>query len=364
MKIWSVFSVVIFIHILVIAILLVQPGCQSRPAERPDPGMTAPGSTPAYSEPAQPSQLDPAFNAGVASPAPDRRNLSAPTRPPETQRSQPDTGLLEPVLEPVQDSMTLPAETREYTVSKGDTLSGIARKEGVSLSAILSANGLSKSSTIYVGQKLLIPDTSGQAAETVSSGMEHSGKEVVVARGDTLSSIAARTGASVKALKALNGLTSDTIYVGQRLAVPESASVPVSTLPPPAPAPVRTVQAPAGGTSYTVQPGDTPSGIASRYGISAAQLMAANNISDPRKLMVGATLVIPGSGSAARQGTSASGGSQPVVRSETVTTAAPQQEVIPEPSEEDPISVLEALEDEDLPFAEVEAVEEEPKSGI
>ena len=362
MKIWSVFSVVIFVHLLVIGILLVQPGCQSRPVEQPDPGMTAPETGTAYGEPVQSQQLDPAFNAGVAAPTPDRRSLSAPTRPTGSQRSEPDTGLLEPVLEPVRDEMTLPPVTREYTVSKGDTLSGIARKQGVSLSALMAANGLNKSSTIYIGQTLLIPDATASAAGTSETVSRDSGKEVVVAKGDTLSSIAARTGSSVKALKALNGLTSDTIYVGQRLAVPESANVPVTTLPAPAPVPVQAPAPSARGTTYTVKPGDTPGGIAARYGITASQLMQANNISDPRKLRVGATLVVPGA--SAPTSSSRPVAAAPAPRSsETVTTISAPEELPAEPTEEDPMSVLEALEDEDLPFAEVEVIQEEPNSG-
>jgi LysM repeat protein len=180
---------------------------------------------------------------------------------------------------------------------------------------------------------------------------------VVVARGDTLSAIAARNGTTVRDLKALNGLSSDTIYVGQRLAVPQSGdTVPVTVR-----APERAVSTPSGGTTYTVQAGDTPGAIAKRYGISSSSLMAANNISDPRKLRVGSTLVIPDSGStgSGTGQTSPAARSQPTSRSDTPTTAAISEEPLPEPTEEDPMSVLEALEDEDLPYVEVEVIEEE-----
>ncbi|MEX0326721.1 MAG: LysM peptidoglycan-binding domain-containing protein [Puniceicoccaceae bacterium] len=355
MKIWSVFSLVIIFHLAVIGLLLIQPGCQSQPAERPDPGMTAPATSEAYTAPQEPAEIDSAFNAGLPSTTTTRtsssRNLSAPTRPEGGTRSAPDTGVLQPVLEPVQDELSVPPVQSEYTVKPGDTLSGIARREGVSLDSLLAANGLSKSSVIYVGQVLMIP-ASRPAEADASVEVEHSGREVVVARGDTLSSIAARNGTTVKALKALNGLTSDTIFVGQRLAVPESGSAPVYT--PPATSGTRSTSS-SSGQSYTVQPGDTPSGIARRFGVSTPELMAANDISDPRKLYVGKTLVIPSSGS-----------SQPVASPPPQTMARPTQPVtttvdeapLPEPTEEDPMSVLEALEDEDLPFVEVEAVED------
>jgi LysM repeat protein len=266
--------------------------------------------------------------------------------------------LLEPVLEPVRDDLSVPSVQSEYTVKKGDTLSGIAKREGVSLSALLSANGLSKSSVIYVGQVLMVP-AAREAEMDISAEVEHSGKEVVVARGDTLSSIAARTGTSVKTLKALNGLTSDTIFVGQKLAVPESATV--------ASTPTRTTRVTetpvsrSGQTTYTVEPGDTPSGIARRFGISAPDLMAANNISDPRKLYVGKELVIPSSGGTSSQSRQTTQPTYTQPQSPPVTPAP--VEAMPEPSEEDPMSLLEALEDEDLPFVEVEAVNEGSQPG-
>ncbi|WP_232085152.1 transglycosylase SLT domain-containing protein, partial [Arthrobacter sp. SO5] len=47
-----------------------------------------------------------------------------------------------------------------YTIKSGDTLSGIAARNGVKLSDVLSANRLTMSSMIYPGQKLVIPGAS------------------------------------------------------------------------------------------------------------------------------------------------------------------------------------------------------------
>jgi len=48
-------------------------------------------------------------------------------------------------------------DLRRYQVRRGDTLSGIATRHGVSLNALLRANGLGSRSTIYPGQWLVIP---------------------------------------------------------------------------------------------------------------------------------------------------------------------------------------------------------------
>ena len=64
MKILSVFSIVIVFHVAVLGLLLIQPGCQTQSAKKPDP--VANRTTPAPSQ-VETGQLDPAFNAGMGS---------------------------------------------------------------------------------------------------------------------------------------------------------------------------------------------------------------------------------------------------------------------------------------------------------
>ena len=47
---------------------------------------------------------------------------------------------------------------KRYTVRRGDTIGRIAQRHGVSVGAMLRANGLSRSSTIHPGQVLTLPD--------------------------------------------------------------------------------------------------------------------------------------------------------------------------------------------------------------
>jgi LysM repeat protein len=102
--------------------------------------------------------------------------------------------------------------TGTYTVRRGDTLSRIAARHGVSVSQLARANGLRWNSWVYVGQTLIIP------ADTLYS----------VQRGDTLGSIAHQFGTTVQTIMRVNGLRSTRIYVGQQLVIP-------GTLPTPSP---------------------------------------------------------------------------------------------------------------------------------
>ncbi len=100
-----------------------------------------------------------------------------------------------------------------YTVKAGDTLSGIAAKYGTTYQTLASYNGISNPNKISVGQKIKIPGSSsggGTRTYTVKSG-------------DSLWAIAAKqlgNGSRYKEIKSLNGLTSDTIYAGQVLKLP------------------------------------------------------------------------------------------------------------------------------------------------
>ena len=110
-------------------------------------------------------------------------------------------------------------------VQSGDSLSGIAAEHGVTLSALIAANAIDDPDRVHPGQELVIPGVSGAArlkGPTV----------VVVQSGDSLSAIASDHGVSVAALMEANGLTDpDRLQVGQRLSIP-GRGTPTTTLPP------------------------------------------------------------------------------------------------------------------------------------
>jgi LysM repeat protein len=131
--------------------------------------------------------------------------------------------------------------TGSYVVQRGDTLTSIALRYGISKTALAAANGISYTSWVYVGQRLTIP---GQSSSPSQPPATTSGTYTVKA-GNTLFSIAKWHGVTVSALKAANGLYSNIIYVGQRLIIPGATSSPQpNPTPNPSPSPVAT---PSGG---------------------------------------------------------------------------------------------------------------------
>ncbi len=101
-------------------------------------------------------------------------------------------------------------------LSRGDTLSDVARVYGTTVGALRAANGLAAGDLIYAGDTLTLP--SSRKATTTSRTTE---RTHVVSRDQTVSAIARRYGTSVNAVLARNGLTSAALLrPGQRLAVP------------------------------------------------------------------------------------------------------------------------------------------------
>lgn len=99
-----------------------------------------------------------------------------------------------------------------YVVKRGDNLSEIAQRHGVSTQELRAHNKL-KNDVIRIGQKLSIP---GMAVASVSAvPIEHK-----IVRGETLSGIAERYRVSMSSLRTVNNLRNDVIMVGQVLKIP------------------------------------------------------------------------------------------------------------------------------------------------
>ncbi len=121
---------------------------------------------------------------------------------------------------PSKPSRQRVASGGNYEVQRNDTLWDIARSFGTSVDSLCSANGLTPRSTIRPGQRLEIPSGGSPSATTAPATTHQAATTYKVRRGDTLYDIARKFGISVSALRRANGLTSSRIYPGEVLRIP------------------------------------------------------------------------------------------------------------------------------------------------
>ncbi len=106
-----------------------------------------------------------------------------------------------------------------YTVAPGDTVSSIAQSFGLPTAAVLALNGLSWSAPIFPGQVLRL--TTAPVKATGLPTPTTVGGVYTIVKGDTLSSLAARFGVTTQAILDANGLTwTSIVYPGQSIVVP------------------------------------------------------------------------------------------------------------------------------------------------
>ena len=153
-----------------------------------------------------------------------------------------------------------------YTVKRGDTLYGIARKYNLTVDELKSLNNLI-GNEIYIGQKLQIRPIQGNS--------------YIVKRGDTLYSIARDYNVSVSDLKAVNNLNTDILYIGQELLIPSEViddeiiddDIVDSNI-------------------YVVQRGDSLYSISRKFKTTVQELIDLNNL-ESNTLSIGQELKVP-----------------------------------------------------------------------
>jgi peptidoglycan DL-endopeptidase LytF len=161
--------------------------------------------------------------------------------------------------------------SESYVVVSGDTLSGLAKKFNTSVQAIKELNNLA-ADTIYIGQTLKIP-----TGTHVSPSQQTDTYQVV--SGDSLFAIATKFNITVDQLKQLNNLTTDTIYPGQTIKISGN---------------VQSEKPVTQKGTYTVVAGDALSVIAKKFNTTVDQLKQLNNLSNDT-IYVGQVLKVSGS---------------------------------------------------------------------
>jgi LysM repeat protein len=205
-----------------------------------------------------------------------------------------------------------------YTVRSGDTLSAIAARYGVTVEAIMQANGLANANMIFAGQQLQMPvEDVAAVAEVVETSTTYA-----LQRGDSLYRVSLIYGVSVDDLLAANNLASpNSIYPGLELRIPSISASTVAGTSGATPETTAGIVS-TGGTIYTVALGDTLSRIAIDFNTTVDGIIAANGLTNPSRIYVGQTLTIPAAGASARPAGALAGTSHAVAAGETLSEIA------------------------------------------
>ncbi len=195
-----------------------------------------------YAPPPSATYTPPPYNPGSSS-AQGQRYANTRDYVPPQPSAEPPPGSDRYAGRPMERARAA-ARGETIQVEQGDTLYGIARRYGVSVSALIDINGLGHGSTIKPGQQLVLP-----------AGVP--------------SRIAAESPAG-------------------RAPAPRN-------LPPPAASPAPAPIAPAGWEGqHTLRPGESLYAVARRHGVTLAELQRVNRITDPTRVRAGTVLSVPG----------------------------------------------------------------------
>jgi len=178
--------------------------------------------------------------------------------------------------------LPLPSLAGEVVVKPGETLSEIAERYGTSVERLMQLNGLRSAKDLWAGSRIQVPGAEGGSNARGGGGASSGSGNYTVKPGETLSEIAERHGTSVDRLMQLNNLGSaKDLWAGSRIQVPGASPA----RPASAAAPLN-----RNARDHKVQPGETLSEIADRYGISMDRLISLNGLKEPNDLQAGSTL--------------------------------------------------------------------------
>ncbi len=206
------------------------------------------------------------------------------------------------VLGPAVGAVALAADP-VVVVRPGDTLTALSRRHNVSVDDLVQLNAIADAGRIYAGQTLRIGTAPPTPAAPTEPPAAVAATVHVVQRGENLTTIARHYGVTVGAIVAANGIANPSrIFGGQQLTIPGSvpeAAAPSAGAPaaPAASVPAPPAEPPAAvaTTVHAVQRGENLTTIARHYGVTVGAIVAANGIANPSRIVGGQQLTIPGS---------------------------------------------------------------------
>jgi len=224
MNISKVFGFILALHVGVLLILFVQPGCYST---------ISPPSQSDY-------ELEKLERDALSTPS-DLDNIYAQIGSVENELNQSELNAFNQV-EGIQtdgsDAFSVQISDNvldTYAIQAGDTLWDLSRKFDTTINELCELNGIDKDAVLKIGSVIEVPMVDGKvveitketAADYQPSTYEGSAQYYTVVSGDTLSKIAYMYRTNVSAIKATNNLDSDMIQTGQELLIPVEVSVQV-----------------------------------------------------------------------------------------------------------------------------------------
>lgn len=188
-------------------------------------------------------------------------------------------------------------ETVNYRVKAGESVGSLANRYNMSNEQLAELNKFSANSSLLLGQSIKVPASAPDVEDKPDSKTENSRKTQAAAKvstvsytvksGDTLSAIANRYQTSNEELAKLNKISANSMVIlGQKLTVPDSEVAEAEKTP----------------TSYTVQSGDTLTGVAVRFKLSPQELADMNGLKANSNLIRGANLSLVASSASNKKG--------------------------------------------------------------
>ena len=185
-----------------------------------------------------------------------------------------------------------------HTVAPGETLWSIAAASNLTTRTVAAFNGLSENSLIHEGQTIYVPSVEEGAAALQAAGVTPATSATASTAAPAASASASPGGYTVQVGDTLSGLAATTGVPASDIAAMNGLSldgllIAGTTINLPTVAPETPPSAPAPQGGYTVRPGDTLSGLAATAGVSASDIAAMNGLSLDGVLVAGTVIKLP-----------------------------------------------------------------------